>query len=135
MAKYEFYFEATMDPRKGIPYVAKLVVRDGKLEREFYKLKREYGKKSITVWGHFTAEDGDVIEMREDASWKNDYRYWYLVLKGKLYLLTRTSDSQRKRYVIDYLSGELTMEEMLSELGVKLDEKESEEKPEMGGVL
>jgi hypothetical protein len=127
MAGYKFHFEATMDPRKGIPYVARLVVRDGKLEREFYGLKREYGKKSITVWGEFTAEDGDVIEMREGASWKNDYRYWYLVYGGELHLLTRTSDSQRKRYVIDYLSGELTMEEMLDVLGVKVEEANGEE--------
>ena len=122
MAKYEFYFEATLDPRKGHPYVAKLVWKDGKLEREFYKLKREYGKKKVTVWGHFSAEDGEVIEMREDASWKNDYRYWYLVYGGKLHLLTEASSSQRKRYVIDYLSGELTLEEMLEALDVKLEE-------------
>jgi hypothetical protein len=122
MTKYKFYYEATIDPRKGHPYVAKLVWKDGKVEREFYNLKREYGKKRVTVWGHFTAEDGDVIEMREDASWKNDYRYWYLVYKGKLYYLADVDSSQRKRHVIDYLSGELTMEEMLSALGVKLDE-------------
>jgi len=128
MARYKFHFEATMDPRKGIPYVARLVVRDGKLEREFYSLKREYGKKSITVWGEFTAEDGDVVEMREGASWKNDYRYWYLVYKGKLYLLADVDSSKRKRYVIDYLSGELTMEEMLDALGVKVGEEvENEE--------
>jgi hypothetical protein len=134
MTKYKFYYEATIDPRKGYPYVAKLVWRDGKLEREFYNLKREYGKKRVTVWGHFTAEDGDVIEMREDASWKNDYRYWYLVYKGKLYYLADASNSQRKRYVIDYLSGDLTMEEMLSALGVKLEEADGEEteKSEVG---
>jgi hypothetical protein len=135
MARYKFHFEATMDPRKGIPYVARLVFKEGKLEREFYNLKREYGKKSITVWGEFSAEDGDVVEMREDASWKNDYRYWYLVYGGKLYLLTRTTNSQRKRYVIDYLSGELTMEEMLDALGVKLEEavEEVSENSEVGG--
>ncbi len=134
MARYKFKFEATMDPRKGIPYVARLVVRDGKLEREFYSLKREYGKKSITVWGEFTAEDGDVVEMREGASWKNDYRYWYLVYKGKLYLLADVDSSRRKRYVIDYLSGELTMEEMLDALGVKVEEANGEEteKSEVG---
>jgi hypothetical protein len=137
MAEYKFYYEATIDPRKGYPYVAKLVWKDGKLEREFYNLKRAYGKKSITVWGHFTAEDGDVIEMREDASWKNDYRYWYLVYKGKLYYLADARNSQRKRYVIDYLSGELTMEEMLSALGVKLEEanEEETEKSEVGGGI
>jgi hypothetical protein len=129
MAKHEFYYEATIDPRKGYPYVAKLVWRDGKLEREFYNLKRSYGKKTVTVWGHFTAEDGDVIEMREDASWKNDYRYWYLVWNGKLYLLTRTTDSQRKRHVIDYLSGDITMEEMLLALNIKLDEEKKEVVP------
>jgi hypothetical protein len=135
MAGYKFYYEATIDPRKGYPYVAKLVWKDGKLEREFYNLKREYGKKRVTVWGYFTAEDGDVIEMREDASWKNDYRNWYLVYKGKLYYLTDVSNSQRKRYVIDYMSGELTMEEMLDALSVKLEEANGEEaeKSEVGG--
>jgi hypothetical protein len=68
-----------------------------------------------------------VVEMREGASWKNDYRYWYLVYGGKLHLLTRTSDSQRKRYVIDYLSGEITLEEMLDALGVKVGEAEENE--------
>ena len=63
--------------------------------------------------------------MREDASWKNDYRYWYLVYKGKLYYL---ADARN-------LSGELTMEEMLSALGVKLEEanEEETEKSEVGG--
>jgi hypothetical protein len=131
--KYEFYYEATMDPRKGYPYVARLVWKDGKLEREFYKLKREYGKKTVTVWGHFTAEDGDVIEMREGASWKNDYRYWYLVHGGKMYLLTDTDNSRRKRHVIDYLSGEITLEEMLELLEVKLDKPDIEGK-EVEGV-
>jgi hypothetical protein len=135
MARCKFSFEATMDPRKGIPYVARLVVRDGKLEREFYNLKREYGKKSITVWGEFSAEDGDVVEMREGASWKNDYRYWYLVYKGKLYFLADVDSSKRKRYVIDYLSGELTMEEMLSALGVKVEEANGEETEKKEVVL
>jgi len=126
--KYKFYYEVTMDPRKGFPYVARLVWRDGKVEREFYNLKREYGKKQVTVWGDFTAKDGDVIEMREGASWKNDYRKWYLVWKGKLYLLTWMDSSQRKRYVIDYLSGDLTMEEMLESLNVKLDKPDIEGK-------
>jgi hypothetical protein len=43
MAKHEFYYEATIDPRKGYPYVAKLIWKEGKLEREFYNLKRSYG--------------------------------------------------------------------------------------------
>jgi hypothetical protein len=35
--EYEFEFEATNDPRKGYPYVAKIVLRNGLPEREFYK--------------------------------------------------------------------------------------------------
>jgi hypothetical protein len=77
----------------------------------------------------------EIWKMREGASWKNDYRYWYLVYKGKLYLLADVDSSKRKRHVIDYLSGELTMEEMFDALGVKVEEGEGSEKPEVGGVL
>jgi len=129
--KYKFDFEVTLDPRQhGAPYVAKLVWKDNKLEREFYDLKRQYGKKMVTVWGTFEAEDGDIIEMREGASWKNDYRYWYLVWKGDLYTLTRTTDSERKRVVVDYLSGEITMEDMVKQLRVELDDIETKENKE-----
>jgi DNA polymerase III delta prime subunit len=120
--KYRFYYEVTLDPRKGFPYVARLVWRDNKVEREFYNLKKQYGKKKVTVWGDFEASDGDIIEMRTGASWRNDYRAWYLVYKGKLYLLTWTSDSQGKKVVVDYLSGELTMEDLIDILKVNLNE-------------
>jgi hypothetical protein len=123
---YKFDFEVTLDPRKhGSPYVAKLVWKDGKLQREFYNLKRQYGKKEVTVWGTFEAEDGDVIEMREGASWRNDYRNWYLVWNGKLHFLTDIDDSERKRFVIDYISGDLSMEEVLEALKVKIDTTET----------
>ena len=120
--KYMFDFEVTMDPRKGFPYVARLVWKDGKVEREFYSLKRQYGKKQVTVWGTFEADEGDVIEMRTGASWKNDYRAWYLVHKGGLYFLTWTSEARGKKVVIDYLSGEISMEELMNTLNVKLRE-------------
>jgi len=125
--KYKFDFEVTLDPRQhGAPYVARLVWKDNKLEREFYDLKRQYGKKMVTVWGTFEAEDGDVIEMREGSSWKNDYRNWYLVWKGDLHFIADIGDSERKRAVVDYLSGEITMEDMIQQLRVKLDETETE---------
>jgi len=132
--KHTFNFNVTLDPRKhGAPYVAKLVWKDRKIEREFFNLKRQYGKKEVTVWGTFEAEDGDIIEMREGASWKNDYRNWYLVWNGDLYFLTDVDDSQRKRIVIDYISGELAIDEMVSMLKVELDNtkttKEKEQIP------
>ena len=123
---HKFDFEVTLDPRKhGSPYVARLVWKDGKLQREFYDLKRQYGKKEVTVWGTFEAEDGDVIEMREGASWKNDYRNWYLVWNGDLHFLTDVDDSEKKRVVIDYLSGDLTMEDMVETLKVKIEKTET----------
>jgi len=125
--KHKFDFEVTLDPRKhGAPYVAKLVWKDGKLQREFYNLKRQYGKKEVTVWGTFEAEDGDVVEMREGASWKNDYRNWYLIWNGKLHFLTDVYDSERKRFVIDYISGDMTMEEMVNALKIKIDNIETQ---------
>ena len=115
--EYEFYFEATEDPRKGIPFVAKLILdENGKLTRKFYDLTKTYGKKSVTVFGTFRAKEGDVIEMRESASWKNDYRYWYLVYNGKLVRLTSVSNSERKKEVICYLRGEISKEELLENL-------------------
>jgi len=126
--KHKFDFEVTLDPRKhGSPYVAKLVWKDGKLQREFYDLKRQYGKKEVTVWGTFEAEDGDIIEMREGASWKNDYRNWYLVWNGDLHFLTDVDDSEKKRVVMDYLSGDLTMEDIVKQLKVKIDGVEKSE--------
>jgi len=120
--RYKFDFEVTLDPRKGFPYVARLVWRDGRMEREFYNLKKQYGKKQVTVWGTFEASDGDIIEMRTGASWKNDYRAWYLVHKGNLYLLTWTNDSRGKKVVVDYLSGEITKEELMEILKVRESE-------------
>jgi hypothetical protein len=124
--QYKFDYEVTLDPRKGFPYVARLVWRDGKVEREFYNLRKQYGKKQVTVWGTFEASDGDIIEMRTGASWKNDYRSWYLVYKGKLYWLTLTGDSRRKSIVVDYLSGELTMEDLIDALNVNISNPEYE---------
>jgi len=119
--RYRFEFDATSDPRKGYPYVARLVWKDGKVEREFYSLNKQYGKAQVTVWGTFEANEGDIIEMRTGASWRNDYRAWYLVHKGNLYLLTWVSDSRGKKIVIDYLSGRITMDELMSKLNVKED--------------
>ena len=120
--EYEFEFSAGNDPRKGVPYVAKLVWKDGKLEREFYNLNKTYGKKAVQVWGTFKAKEGDIIEIREGGSWKNDYRDWYLVRKGKLVYITSASDAKGKMWVIEYLKGNLTAQQLLG------DKEDKEEK-------
>jgi len=43
--EYKFEFEASEDPRKGVPYVAKLTLESGKLVRKFYPLNKTFGKK------------------------------------------------------------------------------------------
>jgi hypothetical protein len=119
--RYRFEFDVTLDTRLGFPYAAKLVLKNGKVEREFYSLNRQYGKKEVTVWGAFEAEEGDVLEMRVGATWKEDYRGWFLVHNGNLYLLTWITDSRKKKIVLDYLSGKITMQQLMSELNVQED--------------
>ena len=114
--EFEFSFEATSDPRKGVPYVAKLVYRNGKLEREFYNLNRTWGKNMVTVSGKYKAKSGDIIERRSGASWKNDYRYWFLVTPdGKQVKVADIDDSEAKVQVIEYLKGNLKAEDLVEE--------------------
>ena len=111
---FKFYFEASADTRKRKnPYVARLYLQDGKIEREFKELERTYGKKEVTVSGHYTARAGDIIEKRHGGSWKNEYRYWYLVLPdGKEVEVADIDSSRQKQRVISYLKGEISADEL-----------------------
>ena len=110
---FEFHFEATSHIPKWVPYVARLVVRNGRVEREFMKLEKVKGKKEITVSGRYTARAGDIIEKRHGGSWKNEYRYWYLVQKdGQEVKVANFSSAKEKQKVISYLKGEVSMEEL-----------------------
>jgi len=113
--EFEFYFEASENTAKRKnPYVARLYLVNGELQREFKNLERSYGKKEVTVYGHYTAKAGDIIEKRKGGSWKNEYRYWYLVLPdGKEEVVADINDSKEKKKVISYLKGEITAEELL----------------------
>lgn len=111
--EFAFDFEATNDPRKGIPYVARLYYQDGKIQRDFYNLDRSYGKKSVTISGTYTARTGDIIEIRTGGSWKNDYRSWFLVTeKGELKHVADIDKSNEKSRVERYLKGEITANEL-----------------------
>ncbi len=114
--EFEFNFEATNDPRKGTPYVAKLVYRNGKLEREFFPMDRVFGNKTVTVKGKYRAKAGEIIERRIGGSWKNDYRYWFLVTPdGKQVKVADIGDSEAKAQVIEYLKGNLKAEDLVEE--------------------
>ena len=112
--EFTFEFSATSDPRKGKPFVARLYWQDGKLQRDFYDLNRQWGKKEITVSGTYTAKAGDIIEQRSGGSWKNDYRAWYLVTEdGKQVRVADIDSSENKAKVTEYLQGKITAEELL----------------------
>jgi hypothetical protein len=114
--EFEFEFSATSDPRKGKPYVARLYWQDGKLQRSFYDLNRQWGKKEITVSGTYKARVGDIIEQRSGGSWKNDYRAWYLVTEeGELVVVADIDNSKDKAKVTEYLQGKISAAELLNE--------------------
>jgi acetolactate synthase small subunit len=111
---FTFNFEHTNDPRKGIPYVAKLYVENNKIERLFFNLEKEYGKKEVTITGTYTAQEGNIIEERHGGSWGNDYRYWYLISEnGKKIEVAEISNSKQKSNVKKYLNGKISKEDLL----------------------
>ena len=112
--EFEFHFEATSYVPKWRPYVARLVVKNGKIERQFKNLERVNGKKQITVFGQYTASVGDVIEKRHGGSWKNEYRYWYLITEdGREIEVADIDSSKQKQKVIEYMKGNITANELL----------------------
>ena len=112
--EFEFEFSATSDPRKGTPYVARLYW-DGKLQRSFFDLSRQWGKKEVTVSGTYKARVGDIIEQRSGGSWKNDYRAWYLVTEdGKQVMVADIDNSEEKARVTEYLRGKITAKELIN---------------------
>jgi hypothetical protein len=113
--EFEFEFSATSDPRKGKPYVARLYWQDGKIQRSFYDLNRQWGKHEITVSGTYTAKAGDIIEIRSGGSWKNDYRSWYLITAdGKQVMVANIDNSKDKAKVTEYLQGKIKAEELIN---------------------
>lgn len=115
--EYSFDFEASNnDTRKGIPYVARLVwnAETGKIDREFFEMSRQYGKRDVTVSGSFSAKENEIIEQRRGGSWNNDYRYWYLVQNGKLVKVADIDNSRQKATVEQYLKGKISAEALVA---------------------
>ena len=113
--EFTFQFDHSNDPRKGTPYVAKITGIDdeNKFQREFYDLERTYGKKTVLVEGEYTAKNGDIIEQRHGGSWKNDYRYLYLIHEGKEVEIGHITDARTKSNVRKYLLGKLEATNLL----------------------
>src|SRR5690606_6094206 len=101
--EYVFEISATSDLRKGNTYGARRYW-DGKLQRSFFNLNRQWGKNEVTVSGTYTAKAGDIIERRWGGSWKNDYRAWYLVTAdGEQIKVADIDNSKEKARVTEYL--------------------------------
>jgi len=109
----EFKFDATSDPRKAYPYVAKIVLKNGKIDRQFFDLHREYGRNEIAVFGTYKVKNGDIVEEQTGGSWKNKYRYLYYIDGCKKWLIGGGTDADTKKRVIKFLSGEIGVNELL----------------------
>ena len=110
--EYKFKFDAE-GHRRMKPYVAKLAVEDGKLERKFMNLTFVQNGSSVRVHGEYKAEVGDIIEKRLSGN-KDDERIWYIVdEEGKEVEVANIKDKTKKKKVISYLKGEITAEELL----------------------
>jgi len=114
---FTFHFEFESDPRKGKPYAARLFLKDGKLQRQFFDLDRNYGKHSILVSGDYEAHAGDVIEERQGGSWKNDYRYWFVITEdGEKIMVADIDDPTSKALVLNYLRGKISLPALLEKI-------------------
>ena len=111
---FTFDFQETNDPRKGKPYVAKIQLdAEGKLDRVFMDLEQEWGRKEITVHGTYTAQEGDIIEIRTGGSWKNDYREFFIVYRGEQHRICSHDSSTGKIKIKKYLKGEVNAEDFV----------------------
>ena len=112
--EFTFSFQATNDPRKGKPFVARLYWQDGKIQREFFDLHQEWGKKEVTISGTYIARPGDIIEKRWGGSWKNDYRAWFFITDdGREIQVADIDESAKKARVAEYLQGKISANELL----------------------
>ena len=105
-----FRFSGRIDKRIAIPYVALLYLDENRnLRRRFLELsekKTATDAKNVIMEGYFTAEEGDVIEVKKgDMDVK-----WYLVRNGKLeelvdiyYVRTKDYASSKMLDAMDYL--------------------------------
>lgn len=107
-----FKFSGFIDKRIALPYAAKLYLDESrKLCRRFLELsdkKTVTDAETVTTEGNFTADDGDILEIKKGDT---DVK-WYLVRNGQLdevmdlyYTKTKDYASSKILAVLDYLEG------------------------------
>ena len=107
--EFEFEFEG-VGSRRSQPYVAQIVVKNGKIERKFKKLFRQWEGKNVHVYGKYAALSGQIIEKRLNG---DDERYWYLVCEdGSEKEVANYHDLKERQKAIDFLKGKINVEEL-----------------------
>ena len=102
--RVHFWIWGHIRPQKGCALCGKNGFGKRKSKQGIFWPKKQYGKKEVTVYGKYQASEGDIIEMREGGSWKNDYRYFFFIVKeGKLEKFGSSSSSTDKLAVEKYL--------------------------------
>lgn len=80
-------------PQLRRPWVAEVVIVDGKVDRRFLDGRTDYqrangiGSRGVTV--HYLLEDGAIYEVRHFTSWKSEDRYFCYVENGQIYRCTQ----------------------------------------------
>ena len=107
--EFEYEFEG-VGSRRNQPYVAQIILKNGKIERNFKKLFRQWQGKNIYVYGKYTATSGQIIEKRINDS---DERYWYLVCDdGNEKRVANYHNLKERQKVIDFMKGKVSIEEL-----------------------
>jgi hypothetical protein len=97
-------FDFTSDVRKAYPYIAIIKgYEDGKFSREFINLSKFKDKNTVNISGEYAFMPGTIIECQEGGSWKNIYRYFYLIKEDELEYIGRANEISIKKKVIKYL--------------------------------
>ncbi len=115
---FNFEFTGSIDKRIALPYVAKITYADNDFHKEFIltNKNRTINGNEIIITGNFTAQDGDILEIKKgDMDVK-----WYLVDKNQLHEVvdiyfdqTKDHASSKMLDVFNYLDGSLSAQNLV----------------------
>ena len=115
---FNFEFTGEIDKRIALPYVAKIVYSGKAFHKEFIltNKNRTINGDVLIITGNFTAQDGDILEIKKgDMDVK-----WYLVDKNQLHEVvdiyfdyTKDYASSKMLDALSYLEGSLSAQNLI----------------------
>jgi len=104
--EYVFEFEANYARARKVdfPYVAKLYVKNQKIERKFFDFEKAYLGDERTVFGKYKAKNYDIIDITHEL---------YIVLCGELKKI-ELKTSASKALVYKFVKKEVELEELMT---------------------